>query len=807
MRTIEQGDVCPHCGEVAAQKALPHLLTPGSILKERYLIGYALGQGGFGITYIGCDLLLNMRVAVKEYYPTGYANRNTASSLNVTVTSREQADFLEAGKERFLREARVLAEFNDEEGIVDVRDFFEENNTAYIVMEYLDGVTLQQYLSTKRFPADELVNMLDPVMRALEKLHNAQVVHRDVSPDNIMVLPNGSMKLMDFGAAHAVSVLNEKSMTLVMKPGFAPSEQYRAKGELGPWTDVYALCATIYMCITGQRPEDALERAFVDEMKWPSELGVSISPSMEKVLQKGMAPDYRARYQTIGELRAAFKNEEHPKTDSNARKTVEKTDPDKTITEIQGEKKAPKKKRVFIAAGILLISFIAFFGIIKIVRTAILRAEKRELPEGTFTGYTVEEVGAFGQPDTGKLDISKNKLAVKHADSTFSVLTTVGQAVNEAQYSSIEQIRPLMGNDYSGYFMVRDPKVSGENNKGLIDNDGNLLIPCDTLYIDRIGTNAYSDRYLIVYYSTGTATDEDFFIDITNEAGKLHYYNGYARIFDLYNRCFVKDLQIKNNYTVCSCGDHFVVEEPGKTYTLYDCNGEKILQAKGNFYTGEGFVISRIDEMSYVYNEEGEILFSSEEPVYPVAEGSHYLKQDKPNGFVILDQNGEQVSPIAYENVFGEHLGLFSIEDNGKNELLASDQRTLYTADNSYTWITDRYWFINSDKHKQVLIGPNGEIGRKLPYVFDMASGDGKGDYFVINDGKYSLHLDDANAQKLTYGLISAKEKSGKYIVYDLFTGQKLLPAEYSKIMYASGYIYALDGATWHAFRLARVYK
>lgn len=308
MRSIDKGNICSHCGEIQPQRKLPHLLIPGTILKERYLIGNSLGQGGFGITYIGCDLLLNMRVAIKEYFPNGYANRNVFSSAEVTVSNPQQAEFIETGKDKFLREARVLAEIHDEEGIVDVRDYFKENNTAYIVMEYLDGITLLQCLKRKLIAPDLMLDMIAPVMNSLEKIHEKQVIHRDISPDNIMMMRSGKLKLMDFGAARQVDFNDQKSMSVVLKTGFAPVEQYRPRGELGPWTDVYALCATLYMCITGEHPDNALERVFADTIKWPTEMGIPMSQATEEVLKKGMAVSWKERYQSITELRIAFEN-------------------------------------------------------------------------------------------------------------------------------------------------------------------------------------------------------------------------------------------------------------------------------------------------------------------------------------------------------------------------------------------------------------------------------------------------------------------------------------------------------------------
>lgn len=270
----------------------------------RYLVGRALGQGGFGITYIGRDLVLNMRVAIKEYYPASYVGRNCEASSSVVAIDTKSQSRLEAGKRRFLDEARVLAKFHNNLGIVDVRDFFEQNNTAYIVMDYLDGETLKDYLKHQTIAADRAFTLMRPIMDALELVHAEHVIHRDISPDNIMLRSDGTLCLMDFGAAHEMDYGDQRSVSMVLKSGYAPEEQYRAKGELGPWTDIYALCATIYRAITGVAPDESLQRLISDEMAWPSDMGICISPNQERVLRKGMALNHADRYQTMAEMKA-----------------------------------------------------------------------------------------------------------------------------------------------------------------------------------------------------------------------------------------------------------------------------------------------------------------------------------------------------------------------------------------------------------------------------------------------------------------------------------------------------------------------
>jgi len=298
---------CPVCGyDETAQELPPHLLRPRTILNGKYLLGKVLGQGGFGITYIGWDLNLGIKVAVKEYYPSGFVTRETTSVGTATVQpfTGSQGDFFIQGREKFINEARTLAKFFNLPGIVSIKDFFQENGTAYISMEFIDGQTLKDYLAQMggRLPANQVFDMMKPVMYSLAEVHKAGLIHRDISPDNIMISKDGQMKLLDFGAARDFSGSGNKSMSIMLKPGFAPEEQYRSRGVQGPWTDVYALSATIYRCITGVTPEESVERVRRDEVRPPSMLGVHIDPAQEAALMRGMAVLQEYRFQSVTEL-------------------------------------------------------------------------------------------------------------------------------------------------------------------------------------------------------------------------------------------------------------------------------------------------------------------------------------------------------------------------------------------------------------------------------------------------------------------------------------------------------------------------
>lgn len=294
-------EVCPYCHKRAINDPQLHHLPPGTVVGGRYTVGRVLGEGGFGITYIGLDNTLDIVVAVKEYFPYGCSHRSGNLSAEVSVSGGSD-EFYHKGKERFLKEAKTIAKFLKDPGIVDIRDFFEENNTAYIVMEYLEGVDLRRYLKQHGTMApDTAFRMLLPVMRSLEKMHKVGIIHRDISPDNIMYQPDGSLKLMDFGAARDYDGGN-RSLSVMLKHGYAPEEQYRRNGEQGPWTDVYGICATLYRCITGKTPDEAIDRLSEDNLKKPSELGAAISPQLEEALLYGLAVRKKDRCPDMTEL-------------------------------------------------------------------------------------------------------------------------------------------------------------------------------------------------------------------------------------------------------------------------------------------------------------------------------------------------------------------------------------------------------------------------------------------------------------------------------------------------------------------------
>lgn len=282
-------------------------LKPGVILKERYKIEEVIGAGGFGITYRAWDPLLQSYVAIKEYYPSGIATRSADSSKVCVPVGQEQREY-HRGKIRFLKEAQDVARFQSEPNIVSIYDYLEENDTAYMVMEYLHGCTLKQYIREHggRLDTDHILHICLSVLDALAVVHKAGMIHRDISPENIFICEDLTVKLIDFGAAKQVYLDGEQTMSVVLKPGYAPPEQYAKKDKQGPWTDIYALGATLYFAATGEKPEESFGRALEDTIKPVCEVNPEIPRAMSQVIMRAMSVKIEDRYQTVEAMREAL---------------------------------------------------------------------------------------------------------------------------------------------------------------------------------------------------------------------------------------------------------------------------------------------------------------------------------------------------------------------------------------------------------------------------------------------------------------------------------------------------------------------
>lgn len=308
MRCMNQKDsqqeTCPACG-FSEKDFVPekHHLQPHTILKGQYLVGCALGEGGFGITYIGWDMFLHIPVAIKEYFPSGVVIRDQGQHTVSVFAGKDEESFLQ-GRSSFFREAQKVAKFDNNVGVVSVKNCFLENGTAYIIMEYISGINLGAYaeLHGGKLTFTETLKLLRTPILTLEELHRASTWHRDISPENLMLTKDGKVKLIDFGSAME-SDREKKTRVLMIRAGYSPVEMYSSTGEDGPYSDVYSMAATIYKLITGVTPPPATDRLDNDPLVPPSALGVKdISHAQEAALLKGMAVQVKSRYQTMEEF-------------------------------------------------------------------------------------------------------------------------------------------------------------------------------------------------------------------------------------------------------------------------------------------------------------------------------------------------------------------------------------------------------------------------------------------------------------------------------------------------------------------------
>ena len=290
---------CPWCGfQENQQLKEPQYLSAGTVLQNRYEIGAVVGAGGFGITYAAWDRVLEQRVAIKEYMPGEFSTR-APGETRVSVYGGEKEEQYKNGRDKFYEESQRLAKFQDVPGIVQIYNSFEENETAYLVMEFLEGETLGERLKRdKRIPEQEAVGIILPVLQALTEVHRVGILHRDIAPNNIFLTKDGGVKLLDFGASRSVTGTHSKSLTVLYKEGYTPEEQYRSRGDQGTWTDVYEVAATLYKMLTGTVPPGALERRRKDTLKLPSKMGIKVTKQTEQALLNALNVDIRYRTKT-----------------------------------------------------------------------------------------------------------------------------------------------------------------------------------------------------------------------------------------------------------------------------------------------------------------------------------------------------------------------------------------------------------------------------------------------------------------------------------------------------------------------------
>ncbi|MEM7543152.1 MAG: serine/threonine-protein kinase [Pseudomonadota bacterium] len=304
---------CPQCGYVVGEDRNVHALPERTVLQDRFFLGRLLGRpGGYGLTYLAWDLTLEITVAIKEYLPQRLAARNPGATTIVANSEVDQTTFDE-GLREFLDEARVLVRFQHQ-NIARVRDFFEENNTAYLVMEYYEGMSLaERFVEQRRlFSADEAVGCMARILDGLQTVHEDGYLHRDIKPANIYITEDETPILLDFGAARHALGEETESLTVILTPGFAPFEQYLRRGKQGPWSDIYSVGATLYFLLSGTKPPPALDRQDDDELEALIDLNGELPLAVNDAVMQALAVDPASRPQSAKAfattLRAAIAN-------------------------------------------------------------------------------------------------------------------------------------------------------------------------------------------------------------------------------------------------------------------------------------------------------------------------------------------------------------------------------------------------------------------------------------------------------------------------------------------------------------------
>lgn len=303
-KTSENTNICMNCGfDIESYRQPDASLPTNTILNAKYLIGRVLGQGGFGITYKVKNLDDNRIYCIKEYLPSEFSVRGEDGAY-VRANSSQNQKIFQHGKNRFLEEARILYRFRNNPIVTQVYDYFEENNTAYFVMEFLDGMNLKQAIHNMggKISIENANTIFVTIASGLIEIHKQNVLHRDISPENIFLTKDYNIKLIDFGAARNYIKSQNCGMSVLLKPGFAPPEQYKAKGEQGEWTDVYALAVTYYAIVSGEKPVDAMSRLAGDKMPLLSDICPEVPVNNAKVLEKAYDLNIKNRYRNFEEL-------------------------------------------------------------------------------------------------------------------------------------------------------------------------------------------------------------------------------------------------------------------------------------------------------------------------------------------------------------------------------------------------------------------------------------------------------------------------------------------------------------------------
>ncbi len=458
----EEMNICPHCGyTVGTETTSKNHLVPGTVLHNRFTLGKVLGQGGFGITYIAWDSHLNRPVAIKEYMPSIFASR-IFGETEVFCYNEDSEQHFSRGKEKIVRESLTIASLNDVDGVVRVFDYLEENKTAYIVMELLRGKTVRDVLEEKgSFSLQEAAAIMQPVLQTLSAMHAKGVIHRDVAPDNIFICDDARVKLLDFGAARMHSSdLDQKTVSVILKYGYAPREQYATRSEQGPFTDVYSASATLYKLLTGETPPESIGRSGRDREDFRALLALDLPRRVKDAVIRGMHLDPARRTQSAAQLLAVLEPylpqeydpvtvEDKPPQEPETVSLSKPSTPEHDSEHIEKEPPRTMQKIIRALSTAAIITVVAIGAILAVHRMQItqaseidLLAEEKEtetVSVGSFANFFLSETATELATET-TYATTKPETTIKAAKTASTTKAASTTATAAEQQDTIPQI-------------------------------------------------------------------------------------------------------------------------------------------------------------------------------------------------------------------------------------------------------------------------------------------------------------------------------------------------------------------------------
>lgn len=480
MHKLDWDGRCHYCGFDERNYKKDQQLGLHTRLKNgEYMIGRQLGQGGFGITYIGMDTILLQTVAIKEYFPFGAVRRNDRNEIEL-YDEKYRKDY-EKGLESFLCEGRILARFSNLTAVVGVKNFFHENNTAYLVMDYVEGLSVREYVKHYGvLSPDRTLFLVQQVIADMQMIHHKQVLHRDVSADNLIITHNGSLKLIDFGATRQEFTKNQYTGTILCKQGYSAIEQYSTGRNQGPWTDIYGLCASIYFMLTGVVPDSAPDRIQNDCVRSLVQMDEIAMPKVQKeAIMKGLAVEVEHRCHTMAELYAALYGEkledisgyyegennesalrkkESPAHHALEQKSVSRTKMKRALQDIEEdrEKGKKRKRRLFIYAVVVICLLFAVGVGRQFVKNGATNGSDKENDRK----IEKKEPSASDQSTASSNDTAQNKNAASHEDENNNV---TDQSTEPKSADSAEQGTKSANPNNSGLTEQNSKEISAKN--------------------------------------------------------------------------------------------------------------------------------------------------------------------------------------------------------------------------------------------------------------------------------------------------------------------------------------------------------